>query len=327
MIVAVAFLTCLGILGDNKPVLWSDPGRVEAIDFTEGSGGAELAPKPPYQFVREDSGGTSPKIVVRDSGGVEWRVKGVLEVRAETFVTRLVASLGYYAETTYFFPRGRIEQVGPLKRASGFIQADGSFTYAAFERIEPKGRFMPDKWTWNNSPFRGSQEFNALKIVVMLVSNWDNKDARDEGKGSNTSVLACGEESALQRVYFVNDWGQSLGRWGYGGMFGRQSAWNCADFSTQTPAFIDGVRGNNVQFGYVGQHTDDFKTGITVDDVRWLMKYLGRITDAQVRSGLVSSGATREEEECFAKALRSRIEQLGRIAGTGAASALAATTR
>jgi hypothetical protein len=316
MIAAIAFLTCLGTVGDNKPVLWSDPGRVESIDFTVGAGGEGLAPQPPYEFVKEDSGGTSPKIIVRDSRGIEWRVKGGLEVRAETFVTRLVASLGYYAETTYFFPRGRIENIGPLKRASGFVRSDGSFTYAAFERIEPQGRFTKDKWTWNNSPFRGTQPFNALKIVVMLVSNWDNKDARDEKEGSNTSVLACGEGSDLQRVYFVNDWGQSLGRWGYGGMFGRQSVWKCRDFSAQTPAFAIGVHGASVQFGYVGQHTDDFKTGITVDDVRWLMKYLGRITDAQIRSGLLASGATQQEEECYARSLRARIEQLRKLAGT-----------
>jgi hypothetical protein len=325
MIGVLAFVACLGTVGENKPVLWSDPGRVETIDFTHGAGGAALAPQPPYQFVKEDSGGTSPKIIVRDSRGVEWRVKGGLEVRAETFVTRLVSALGYYTETTYFFSSGRIEGVGSLKRASGFIRADGTFTYAAFERRDPRGRFTTDKWTWNNSPFSGTHPLNALKILVMLVSNWDNKDARDEYKGSNTSVLACGEGAGLQRVYFVNDWGQSLGRWGYGGVFGRHTVWNCADFSGQSPAFISGMQANNVQFGYTGQHTDDFKSGITVDNVRWLMQYLGRITDAQIRSGLLASGATRDEQECYAKALRARIEQLRKAAGLGTPGVSSAT--
>ena len=326
MIGAVAFLACLGTVGDNKPVLWSEPGRVETIDFTLAPGGAALEPQPPYQFVQEDSEGTSPKITVRDARGIEWRVKGGLEVRAETFVTRLVAALGYYTETTYFFSNGRIESVGAVKRASGFIRPDGTFTYAAFERKEPGGRFTSDKWTWSNSPFSGTPALNGLKILVMLVSNWDNKDARDEYKGSNTSVLACGDGPTLQRVYFVNDWGQTLGRWGYGGIFGRQSTWSCGDFTAQTSAFVAGTQGKYVRFGYSGQHTDDFKNGISVDDVRWVMQYLGRITDAQVRAGLLASGATREEEECYVKALRARIEQLRRIAGLGAAS-VSSTTR
>jgi hypothetical protein len=320
MIGAVAFLVCLGTAGNDKPVLWSDPGRVETIDFTMGAGGPELAPRGPFQFLQEDTGGTSPKLVVRDAGGAEWRVKGGLEVRAETFVTRLVAALGYYSEPTYFFAAGRIEGMRPLSRALGFIKPDGTFTYASFERREPRGRFLQDRWTWNNSPFLGTQALNGLKIVVMLVSNWDNKDARDENRGSNTSVLACGEGPARQRVFFVNDWGQSLGRWGYGGYFGRQSVWNCADFRSQTPAFVSGTTGRFVRFGYVGQHTEDFKQGITIDDVRWLLQYLGRITDAQIRTGLLASGAAPGEQDCFARALRVRIEQLRQLAGPPAPS-------
>jgi len=69
-----------------------------------------------------------------------------------------------------------------------------------------------------------------------------------------------------------------------------------------------------VRFGYQGQHTEDFKSRIGVEDVQWLMQYLGRITDAQIRAGLLASGATREEEQCFTRALRDRIEQLRNIA-------------
>jgi hypothetical protein len=310
MIAAVALISCLGSLGGNKPVLWSDPGRVETIDFTMGAGGSSRAAMPPFHFVREDGTGTSPKILVRDTRGIEWRVKGGLEVRAEAFVTRLVAALGYYSELTYFFAQGRIEGAPELKRASGFIKADGTFTYASFEQSEPNGRFVDQPWTWNSSPFTGTRQWNGLKVLVMLVSNWDNKDARDRYDGSNTSVLECAEGSARQRVYFVNDWGQSLGRWGYGGRFGNQSRWNCADFTAQTPSFVTAIQGRNVRFGYAGQHTDDFKNAITVDDVHWLMQYLGRITDAQISAGLLASGATRDEEHCFTKALRARIEQL-----------------
>ena len=65
-----------------------------------------------------------------------------------------------------------------------------------------------------------------------------------------------------------------------------------------------------VQFGYAGQRTEDVAAGISVDDVTWLLQYLGKVTDAQLRAGLVSSGASAEEQAIFATALRARITQL-----------------
>jgi hypothetical protein len=43
------------------------------------------------------------------------------------------------------------------------------------------------------------------------------------------------------------------------------------------------------------------------------MKYLGRITDAQIHAGFKAAGASPDEEDCFSRALRDRIEQLRKI--------------
>ena len=283
-------------------ILWQDPGRVEAYDFST----AATPPKPPYTFLREDLGQTSPKIFARDAAGIEWRVKGGLDVKPETFITRFVEALGYYAETTYFFASGRIDGVPPLKRAGGFIKPDGSFTWASFEKIEPGARFI-GSWSWIDSPYKGTRELNGLKVLMMLFSNWDNKDSRDLKKGSNTSTI---ELSDGRRFQFVNDWGQSLGAWGR--FLGRQH-WNCQSYADQTPMFVAGVKEGLVQFGFGGEHTADFKNDIRVADVLWLMNYLGRITDAQIRVGLRAGGASKDEEECFTRSIRARIEQLRRI--------------
>ena len=64
-------------------------------------------------------------------------MKGGHDVKPETFITRFVSALGYYAETNLLLPERHIEHVGPLKRASGFIQPDGTFTWASFEKVEP----------------------------------------------------------------------------------------------------------------------------------------------------------------------------------------------
>lgn len=97
----------LGLLA--AAILWQKPGPVEAFDLTT----AATPPKAPYSFIREDMGGTSPKVTIKDANGIEWRVKGGLDVKPETFITRFVTALGYYAETTYFFAEGRIEEFPP----------------------------------------------------------------------------------------------------------------------------------------------------------------------------------------------------------------------
>jgi hypothetical protein len=202
--------------------------------------------------------------------------------------------------------------VKELQRASGFIQPDGGFTYACLQ-LRPAGAVFQQNlnWSWENSPFEGTTELKGLKILVMLVSNWDNKDSRDRRRGSNVGVLQTGREGKRILHYYVTDWGQSLGSWGR--FYGR-TQWDCARFRAQTPDFIKGARDGYVNFGFGGQHTSDFRSGITVRDVQWLMQKLGHVTDAQLHAGLAASGATPEEEECFAQALRERIEMLRRIA-------------
>lgn len=283
-------------------ILWQDPGRVESADLSK----ADVPPKPPYLFLQEDMGGTSPKVLVQDASGIHWRVKGGRDVQPEAFITRFVRALGYYGETTYFFSEGRIEKVPALKRASGFIKPDGSFTWASFEKIEPDAKFT-GTWSWIDPLLKGTQELNALKVLVMLFSNWDNKDARNSKTGSNTSIL---EFTSGRRVYIVNDWGQSFGGWGQ--WFGRAN-WNCKVYQQQTPLFVAGVKNGLVRFGYGGAHTGDFKNDIRVDDVRWLMQYLGRISDEQLHEGFQAAKATPDEEACFTRALHNRIDQLRRI--------------
>ena len=68
-----------------------------------------------------------------------------------------------------------------------------------------------------------------------------------------------------------------------------------------------------VEFGYSGQHSKDFWSDIRVQDVQWLIQYLDRITDDQLKAGLASAGASPEDQVCFTKALRERIIQLRNV--------------
>src|SRR5215510_6757019 len=115
---------------DGENVLWSEPGDVASLDFTYGVGGSERQPQPPFRFVSEDKSGTSPKINVTDSSGRKWNVKWGHEPSASTFCSRLLWACGYFAQTEYFVPAGRIEDVHDLERAKSFVSKDGTFVHA-----------------------------------------------------------------------------------------------------------------------------------------------------------------------------------------------------
>ena len=145
----------------------------------------------------------------------------------------------------------------------------------------------------------------------MLVSNWDTKDARDLAHGneldSNLAIFEDSDATGPRYLYFVSDWGASLGKWGG---ISTRSKMDCKGFAAQTPDFVQGVEDGVVRWGYAGKHNEDIVRNIRVNDVQWLMQYLGRITDDQLRQGLAASGATPEQMGCFAGSLRQRIDRL-----------------
>jgi hypothetical protein len=138
---------------------------------------------------------------------------------------------------------------------------------------------------------------------------------RDVARGSNTAVFEHRlPDGSLEARYLIIDWGASMGKWGSPLT---RTKWDCVGFASQNADFVRGVKDGLVQWGYTGQRTDEATEGVTVEHVRWLHSYLRRVTDGQLREGLVASGAGPEEAECFTRALRGRIEQLGRVAELG----------
>ena len=300
----------------SRHVLWRDPGDVRQLNLADEPGGAAGAPVPPFQFIEEHLTGSQPCVSVCDTAGRRWRVKWGNEVNSENFAVRLVSACGYFAETTYYLPHGRIEGASALQRAGHCIGVDCLFKDARFELDDPEVRkhFEEHSWAWNDNPFLGTHQLQGLKILVMLLSDWDTKDRRDVARGSNTAIFEhrLGHRRREAR-YLISDWGGSMGRWGSNIV--TRGRWDIAGFEAQTPEFVVGVDGDSVRFGYVGQRTTDVAVGISVEDVRWLYTYLGRLQDAQLRAWLRASGATEEETERFTSALRQRITQLGRVCG------------
>ncbi|HEX5708574.1 MAG TPA: hypothetical protein VFX96_14820 [Pyrinomonadaceae bacterium] len=296
--------------------MWHDPGRVETLDLRAGPGGADGAPAPPFKFIEEHATGSNPCLSLRDARGRTWRVKWGDEVRSETFATRLVWAAGFHVEQAYFVPEGHIEGATSLGRAATCVDDDCTFRDARFELDEKGVRKLFDEhgWSWDDNPFVGTRELAGLKIMLMLTSNWDNKDVRDVARGSNTAIFEHRTpEGTYEARYLIIDWGASMGRWGAPII---RSKWDAAGYEEQTPELVAGVTDEGVvEWGYIGQRTDEAREGITVEDVRWLHGFVARLTDEQLREALRASGATDEEVETFTRAIRARIDKLGEVTG------------
>jgi hypothetical protein len=296
--------------------IWRDPGPVTALDAIYGPGPPGSGPQPPFQFLEEHATGSQPTVSVRDGRGRVWRVKWGQEVRCETFAVRFASSCGYFAEETHFVGSGTIAGATTLQRARACIdERDGTFHDARFELDDAAvtKMFEEHSWAWNDNPFVGTQELSGLKLVVMLLSNWDTKDRRDVARGSNTAIFEhVLPDRRREARYLLTDWGGSLGRWGSNAA--TRGRWDAEGFAEQTPGFVTGVANGCVTFGYVGQRTADVAEGIALEHVRWFTRYLEPLTEDYLSRALRVSGASPEDTPRFVAALRDRIDQLTAVA-------------
>ena len=293
--------------------IWYDVHSEQANDLRYGPGGAAYVPEPPFAFVEELLTGSHPSVSVRDRKDRLWRVKWGAEAKPEAFCVRFAAACGYFAEVTHYVPGGRIDGVEMLTRARGMIAEDGSFSDARFELEDRTVRMLFDEhsWAWNDNPFVGTRQLDGLKIVVMLLSNWDSKDRRDVSRGSNTAIFEfASSRFSTEARYLITDWGGAMGKWGTTVV--SRGRWDAEGFEAQTPSFLAGVHDGVVDFGYQGQRSE-IGRGIPAAHVRWFYGKVRRITEPALRKGLLASGATEEDAVRFARALMMRIEALGRV--------------
>lgn len=206
-----------------------------------------------------------------------------------------------------------------LTRARREVDEEGNFHNGRFQLRSASPEYLLNiNWNWDANPFVGTKELNGLKIMMMLVSNWDDKDFRDAAsRGSNTAIYKDGE----RYIFFIDDWGASMGNWG---KLLKRAKWNCMDYDRQSKRFVKGVQNGAIDWGYTGQHTRLMTDGVRTGDVKWLMQYLGRVTDEQLHTGLISSGASEEDAGYCGEGIRTRIRELETVAnsiGAGAAQA------
>jgi hypothetical protein len=308
----------------GTPVTWRDPGDIAARDLRYGPGSAELAPAAPFTFMEEISTGVSPKFKVKDSRGVVWSVKMGEEAQAETVATRLVWAMGYFADEAYYFDRVEVSNLPRLSRGQNFIEGK---TIVRGARFEPKRKDVRrgETWDWLDNPFVGQREFNGLKVMMVLLANYDTR--LDNNQIYTVKNPKTGE---LEAQYVVNDIGATFGR--VGGLGGKRVKNSLEDY--RTGKFVVSVENGMVTFDYNtkpkgagGFFASVFNSGyakrqankekamrsIPVDDARWIGSMLARLSDDQLRDAFRAANYDNATTEGFVAALRGRINQLTQL--------------
>jgi len=304
-----------------KPLLWRNPGVVSSRNLLYGPGSPELAPAPPFTFIEEDKSGESPKFDVKDAQGVRWSVKLGEEAQAETTATRLVWSVGYFAEEAYYLDRAEVSNLPKrLSRGDQYVVADGVVEGA---RFEPRRANITrdDTWDWDKNPFKKTRALSGLKVLMILLNNFD-------ARAANNRILFNSETGNRVAHYYVTDLGATLGR--AGGLGGRRTKNNLEDFLSTR--FVMGVEDGAVEFDYDTRPTrlghlsivyppyylsqvkkEKSMRGIPVAHARWIGGLLNQLTDEQLRDAFRAANYPDEIREGYVRSLRMRIRQLARL--------------
>jgi hypothetical protein len=311
----------------GTPVAWRNPGDIASRDLRFGPGSAELAPAAPFTFVEEITTGVSPKFKVKDARGVVWSVKLGEEAQAETVASRLVWAMGYFADEAYYFDRVAVGNLPRLSRGQNFIE-DNSIVRGA--RFEPKrtGVKRGETWDWLQNPFVGQREFNGLKVMMVLLANYDTRLDNNQ-----IYTVKNPESGQWEAQYVVNDVGATLGH--VGGLGGKRAKNSLVDF--RDARFVVNVENGMVNFdyntkpkgaggffasvfsgGYAKRQANKEKAmkSVPVEDARWIGSMLAQLTDEQLRSAFKAANYDQATTDGFVSALRGRINQLTQLPST-----------
>ncbi len=302
------------ITSNAVPVLWREPADLASRNLFYGPGGEAHVPRGKFTFKEEDMAGTSPKFEATDENGVRWRVKMGLEARPETVASRFVWAVGYFANEDYFMPVLHVENMHHLRRGSHFVSQDNNVS-----NVRLKRHLAGDKkigiWSWAKDPFTDTREWYGLRVLMVVMNNWDLKDV-------NNSVYQTSGEPHEER-YVVSDLGASFGPTGLRlAPKGDVSAYcNSRWINKISPEFIDfnvpsGPSANRffnvyemerrLSMRWLGHH-------IPRKDARWMGDLLARLSPQQIRDAFRAGGYSATEIEQLSTAFERRIGELKKL--------------
>lgn len=294
------------------PVLWTDPAG--------NAPPRRPPPRPPFRFTEEDTAGASPKFGVIDANGAAWHVKLGPEAHTEVAAGHLLASVGYFVEDMHYLPTARVEGLR-IKRGREFLTGENTLRAARFE-ARPENVERGDTWDWAANPFVGTEPFDGLRVLMVLINNYDARTA-------NNRILIVDRGGVREARYVVADIGASFGR--YGGMGGPRSRNDPDGYSASR--FIDRVEQGQVYFAYRTQPEgwatpmfvlNPFYTAgelkkqrdlrsVPVTSARWIAKRLAALGEGAITTAFERAGYNAEQTSQLSRVVRERIVQLGRL--------------
>ncbi len=281
----------------GTPVLWRAPADIVSRDLFWGPGGEAMRPDlRRVTFVKEETGGYSTKYRVRDASGRVWVAKVGKEAQSETAAVRLLWAAGYPTEINYLVPRVR-------------IPGKGTFENVRFE-ARPAGVKRLDEWKWEENPFTGTREFQGLKVLMLLLNNWDIKDE------NNVVLYVPDGRGAGQLRYVISDLGATFGKSGGLPLLWRITRSRNEPGDYEDAKFVDEVENGYVDFHYTGKKSGIFKN-ITVADARWAGRLLSRLSDRQIGDAFRAANYTPAEVRTLTRAVRERIRALVNVGANG----------
>ena len=291
-------------------VIWREPSDIGTRNLFYGPGGRAGQPAAPFKFIEEDLDGGSPKFVIRDARGVQWKVKIGDEARPETAATRLMWAVGYFSDLNYYLPRLRVAGLPKLSRGQKYVSANGVVRGARLERAIKK----VDDWSWFDNPFTGTREFDGLRVMMALMNKWDLKQ-------SNNAIYAAG---GGEFRYFVSDLGDTFGKTGgdWTRSKGKPDDYSESRFIDKvTPVKVDLVLHSRPPIPYavaIPYYVKRVRMEKVTDDIprahaRWIGRWLGRLSNSQIRDAFRAAGYSPQEVDVYAREMRERINSLNKL--------------
>jgi hypothetical protein len=274
----------------GKPVMW-EKVSIAQRDLFYGPGGTAMAPDlSRITFIKEEKGGHNKKFRIKDGSDRVWVAKPGREAQPETASVRLMWALGYKTEINYLVPSLTIPGKGTFKNVR---------LEARPENVERLGN-----WHWKSNPFMGTNEFQGLKIMMVLLHNWDVVDV-------NNTLLGVVGKNGNEVQYTVGDLGATFGRLGNNNFpviyrFGR-SVGKPNQYAKSI--LIRDVKNGRLELSYKGKLREMFKD-ITVSQGRWLADLLLQLKDRQIDDAFRAANYSQSDIAVYRKALKAKIEEL-----------------
>lgn len=295
-LVAVSLLLCGASIAASQdkekkempagtPILWEEVD-IKSRDLFLGPGGAAMQPNlKGMSLIGPQTGGNNRKYRIKDGSGREWVAKIADESQPEVAAVRLLWGIGYRTEVDYLVPRLEINKLG-------------SFSNVRFE-ARPEKIKRGDRWLWADNPFRDSNAFAGLRIMMAMFNNWDLKD-------ENNAILIDGDK----HYYIVSDLGSSFGKLAKSSetRSGR-SVNNPEDFAQSV--FVKGTKDGYIDFAYTGAAAH-LVQGIKVEHGRWLADLLLQLSDKQIQDAFRAANYSPEDAALLTAAFKARINELDR---------------